>query len=104
MIAYDSRSGPQRPTLSADTIAQLRAAIMREWRTPESANTDLRSALAAAASEARTRAIRPEQLILVLKEILADVTRELPPLQPQEDLRRRERLITTCIELYFSQG
>ena len=25
----------------------------------------------------------------MLKEILADVTRELPPLQPQEDLRRR---------------
>jgi hypothetical protein len=103
MIAYDSRSGPLGPTLSAETIAQLRAAIMQQWQAPESDDAGLRAALAAATAEARSRHVRPEQLILALKEILADIGRALPPLLPAEDLRRRERLITTCIEMYFTQ-
>ena len=68
--------------------------------TAEAANTDLRSALAAAASEARTRSIRPEQLILVLKEILAEVTRELPPLQPTDE----EAAQTVLVEQLARRG
>src|SRR5688572_28311906 len=74
MIAKDSHGlGDSRPRFSSGVAEQL-AKAMREFddHLPAS-GADLRAALAAPALEARARDFGPEQLVIALKAVLADV-------------------------------
>ena len=74
MIAKDSHGlGDSRPRFSSGVAEQL-AKAMREFDDHLPATgADLRAALAAAALEARERDFGPEQLVIALKAVLADV-------------------------------
>jgi hypothetical protein len=109
MIAYDSRGVPEDAReLSAATRDHLRLAIDERWRAEPGRETEqaaetLAAALAAAASEARQRALHAETLVVAIKAIEADVAAERGRLGHADRRALRAWLVTACIRAYFSQ-
>lgn len=87
--------------LSEPRIVRLRHAISAQLRDPSTPDGELRAALEEVAGEARARSIRPEELIVALKAVLADAAAVRFPPSPDEQRRVQEWLVTTCIQAYF---
>lgn len=78
----------------------LRAALQGHLRQPVPDDT-LRRALNALCTDARARNLRPEQLILIFKQVWSS----LPEIQNRIGNRRQElldRIVTICIEEYYA--
>lgn len=90
---------PDPRPLSAHTVEQLRQAIRDRRQTPAVGDDALRRALEAVAAEARQRALRPEELIVTLKQVVDDAPG--PRLSTGDDRRLREWIVSTCIRAYF---
>lgn len=105
MVALDSRNTPDPPrTLSAELRERLGAAIDARWRGEPGAEPHLAEVLQAVAAEARMRGLRPEEVIVLLKQLEDDVAaqRHAAGRPGAEERRRlRDRLITTMLEAYF---
>ena len=89
--------------LSEPQLTRLRDAIVTRLRDPSATHDGLRSVLHDVAAEARTRSLRPEELIVSLKTVLAQVGSARFPAAPEEQRRLQEWLVTTCIHAYFSK-
>jgi hypothetical protein len=89
--------------LSEGTLALLRRALAERWRNPTGAEGELRDALGVAAAEARARALRPEELIVALKAVLADLAAEQRNAEPGDETRLREWAVKACIEAYYRE-
>ena len=89
--------------LSEPQIVRLRHAISARLRDPSTPDGELRSALDEVAVEARARSIRPEELIVALKTVLAEAASGRFPPSPEEQRRVQEWLVTTCIQAYFGK-
>lgn len=90
---------PESRPLSAHAIAQLRQAILDRRQTPAVGDDALRHALEIVAAEARERALRPEELIVTLKQVIDESPG--PRLNSGDDRRLREWIVSTCIRAYF---
>ena len=90
---------PESRPLSEPTLEQLRKAIQARRESPAAGDDALRLALRAIAAEARERSLRPEELIVALKQIM-DESRAPKPNSTEERLLR-EWVVTTCIQAYF---
>jgi hypothetical protein len=88
--------------LSPDVATQLRTSLAARWTEPDSFDAALASALAAAAEEARTRGLRPEELLLALKEIEGDVAVRLEVADTQDRDRFRIWLVGACMRAFFA--
>lgn len=99
MMAYDSSPGPN--ALTEDTIDSVRAALVRYIDAPAHGD-ELGAALRHMAAEARDRAMLPEQLLIVLK----DIWHSLPGVRNMSDatdqVRLLQRVVTMCIKEYYS--
>jgi seryl-tRNA(Sec) selenium transferase len=93
-------STPNRPELSADSIAALKSAL-----NAYAVDNDLRalqSALRLLASEAREKAIHAEQLLVVLKDAWFSLPQVAQAPQGDEQNRQLQRVVTVCIREYYS--
>jgi hypothetical protein len=93
-------STPNRPELSASSIAALKSAL-----DAYAGNNDLRalqSALRLLASEAREKAIHAEQLLVVLKDAWFSLPQVAQAPQGDEQNRQLQRVVTVCIREYYS--
>ena len=93
---------PDPRPLSAHTVELLRQAIQDRRQTPALGDEALRRALEAVAAEARERALRPEELIVTLKQVVDETPGAR--LNSGDDRRLREWIISTCIRAYFDAG
>lgn len=93
---------PDPRPLSAHTVELLRQAIQDRRQTPAVGDEALRRALEAVAGEARQRALRPEELIVTLKQVIDDTPGAR--LSSGDDRRLREWIVSTCIRAYFDAG
>jgi hypothetical protein len=93
---------PEPRPLSESTLDQVRRAIQDRRQSPAAGDSNLHAALANVACEARERAIRPEELIVALKQLID----ELPGTRSNsgEERRLREWIVTTCIRAYFEDA
>jgi hypothetical protein len=100
MMAYDSSQTPPS-RLDDATLDTLRAAL-QQYLLESSASSTLHSALMSMSAEARAKAILPEQLLVVLK----DVWNALPEVRAMPDateqVRLLQRVVTMCIKEYYS--
>ena len=100
MMAHDS-SPPPAPGLAEETVARARAALSRYLGNPDVAGDELRDALVAMATEARSKSMLPEQLLVILK----DIWYTLPEVQALDDataqIRLLQRVVTMCIKEYY---
>jgi hypothetical protein len=100
MMAHDS-SPPPAPGLAEETTARTRVALSHYLENAEAGGDELRLALDAMAAEARSKAMLPEQLLVVLK----DIWYALPAVRSIEDsgaqIRLLQRVVTMCIKEYY---
>jgi hypothetical protein len=90
---------PESRPLSEATLEQLRTALMDRRQSPAIGDEPLQAALRVIASEARERALRPEELIVTLKQLM-DEPRTAKS-NSSEERQLREWVVTTCIRAYF---
>ena len=104
MVAYKPRS-PRDDSrmLSTEVAAQLRAAIAEHWDGPQRSQDPLADALTSAAQEARSRSLRPEELLLALKAIEEDVAIASKVVDSEQRDRFRFWLVGACMRAFFSE-
>ena len=92
---------PESRPLSESTLEQLRRAIQQRRQSPAAGDSALQAALQVVVAEARERSLRPEELIVTLKQLID----EMPDNRSGagEDRRLREWIVTTCIRVYFER-
>jgi hypothetical protein len=90
---------PDSRPLSEPTLEQLRRAIQERRQSPDPGEATLQAALQVVATEARQRSLRPEELIVALKQVMD----EHPGSRSAsgEERRLREWVVTTCIRAYY---
>lgn len=99
MMAHDS--SPEPNTLTENTIESVRAALVRYVDAPTRGD-ELGSALRHMAAEARDRAMLPEQLLVVLKDIWYSLPGVRNMSDATEQVRLLQRAVTMCIKEYYS--
>ena len=99
MMAFDR--SPSSPALDAATVTELKAVLGRSVATGNHGE-ELKSLLRLAASEARSRGVQAEHLLVALK----DIWYSLPDLSthPGNDTQTRllQQLIARCIQEYYA--
>jgi hypothetical protein len=90
---------PESRPLSEPTLEQLRRAIQERRQSPAAGDTALHTALQTVAAEARERSLRPEELIVVLKQVVDEAPGSRS--SSSEERRLREWIVTTCIKAYY---
>lgn len=90
---------PESRPLSEPTLEQLRRAIQQRQQSPAAGDSALHAALQVVAAEARERSLRPEELIVTLKQLLDEAPGSRSG--AGEDRRLREWIVTSCIRAYF---
>lgn len=101
MMAYDSRSTPERRRLSDATVSELRRAVLRFWEQPSAVDGALVAAMEELVREARERALRAEEVLVEVKAVLANIPELDAPERRMESARFREQLVTRCIKAYY---
>lgn len=89
--------------LSEAQATRLRDAIALRLHDPSRSEDELRVVLHDVATEARTRALRPEELIVSLKAVMSQVGSGRFPSSPDDQRKLQEWLVTTCIQAYFAK-
>ena len=95
-----------RHELSAETMDALRSVIADRWREPGAPDARLGEVLARAASEARAREMRPEELLVMLRRLEEELIARpggLRSADPDARRRFREWLVQSCLRAYFER-
>jgi predicted NACHT family NTPase len=100
MMAHDSSATPPS-RLDDDTVAAVRAAL-RAYLVHRTDSVALREALLRVSAEARQRAILPEQLLVVLKDVWSSLPEVRGMTDAGEQVRLLQRVVTMCIKEYYS--
>ena len=100
MMAFDSGHTPPSQ-LDDETIASVRAAL-RAYLDDSGDPGPLRASLIVMASEARAKAILPEQLLVLLKDLWGSLAEVRRMSDVREQVRMQERVVTMCIKEYYS--
>lgn len=90
---------PEPRPLSKSTLEQVQRALQERRQSPGVGDDALQTALQVMATEARERSIRPEELIVRLKQLIDEAPGNRAG--SGEDRRLRESMVTTCIRAYF---
>jgi hypothetical protein len=99
MMAHDSSQPPSR--LDDESLNAVRLALRAYLGDAENSSA-LQSALALVATEARSRNILPEHLLVTLKEVWSNLpeVRAIP--DAGEQVRLLQRVVTMCIREYYN--
>jgi len=100
MMAHDSSFTPPS-RLDDDTVATVRAALRAYLSTPAD-GTALQGALTRMSAEARDRAMLPEHLLVVLKDVWGTLPEVRTMTDTGEQVRLLQRVVTMCIKEYYS--
>jgi hemoglobin-like flavoprotein len=90
-------------SLSESTMRELRSALTEQLKNPEGPTQELATLLRKVANEARSRDIRPEQLIVIFKQLWNSLAESLRPQNSDQYERVRQRLVTLCIQAYYAE-
>jgi hypothetical protein len=100
MMAHDS-SHPPPSRLDDDTVAAVRAAL-RAYLSSSANPAELQGALMRMSVEARERAVLPEHLLVVLKDVWATLPEVRAMTDAGAQVRLLQRVVTMCIKEYYS--
>ena len=100
MMAFDSGQTPpsRLDDASIDTLRVALRAYLQDSKDP----SILQPSLLAIASEARTRDILPEQLLVVLKDVWSSLPEVRSMMNSREQISLLQRVVTMCIKEYYS--
>jgi hypothetical protein len=101
MMAHDSTSQTPPSRLDDETLNTVRLAL-RGYLHDSSEPSALQASLLLMAAEARARAILPEQLLVVLKDVWNALPEVRSMTDTREQIRLLQRVVTMCIKEYYS--
>ena len=84
-------------------MKELRAALAEQLKKPDAPTAELAALLQRVAKEARDGSLRPEQLLLIFKQLWNSLAESLRPHNTEQFERVRERLVTVCIKAYYAE-
>ena len=90
-------------SLSQDTLKELRSALTDQLRKPENPTPELATLLRKIGREAHENQVRPEQLIIIFKQLWNSLAESLRPQNVDQYERIRQRLVTLCIQAYYAE-
>jgi len=90
-------------SLSESTMKELRTALIEQFKRPDGPTKELATLLRKVAREAHEQDIRPEQLIVIFKQLWSSLAESLRPQNADQYERVRERLVTLCIQAYYAE-
>jgi len=95
----------QRPvsSLSESTMKDLRTALTEQLESPDGPTQELATMLRKVAQEAHDNDIRPEQLIIIFKQLWNSLADSLRPQNADQYELVRQRLVTLCIRAYYAE-
>ena len=99
MMAHDSGSGQQK--LAPETIDGLRSAVAQYLDAPLHGDA-LRHALKRASADARAKGMLPEELLVVLKDVLYALPGVRAMRETDSRARLLQRIVTMCIKEYYA--
>ena len=100
MMAHDSSSTPPA-ALDAATLDAVRTSIVAYLDAPSTHAERLREALTLMATQARDKAILPEQLLVSLKDIWYELPNVRRIAEPRDQVQMLQRIVTMCIKEYY---
>ncbi len=84
-------------------MKELRSALTKQLRQPESPTKELAALLRKIGREAKENEVRPEQLIIIFKQLWNSLAESLRPQNVDQYERVRQRLVTLCIQAYYAE-
>lgn len=90
-------------SLSDSTMKELRAALTEQLKRPNGPTPELTKLLKKVGAEARQKNIKPEQLIVIFKQLWNSLAESLRPQNPEQQERVRQTLVTLCIQAYYAE-
>jgi hypothetical protein len=99
MMAHDSTPGPA--DLDPQTVEAVRAALV-DYVAGSDIGDRLRIALHAMAADARAKAVFPEKLLVLLKEMWYSLPGVQHVREQTDQLRLLQRVVTLCIKEYYA--
>jgi hypothetical protein len=90
-------------SLSENTLKELRTALTEQLKSPEGPTQELSTLLRKVAKEAHDRDIKPEQLIIIFKQLWNSLAESLRPQNADQYELVRQRLVTLCIRAYYAE-
>ena len=90
-------------SLSEKTIKELQTALTEQLRRPDGPTQELSTLLRKVAREAHDQDIKPEQLIIIFKQLWNSLAESLRPQNADQYELVRQRLVTLCIRAYYAE-
>jgi hypothetical protein len=87
--------------LSGATVARLRSVLSKHIERPDEADPELALVLRQVVTEARSRQIRAEQLVVSLKHVWDSLPEARYAIDREAQAVAKQRLITLCIRVYY---
>ncbi|MBA3466966.1 MAG: hypothetical protein H0T21_06100 [Gemmatimonadaceae bacterium] len=84
-------------------MQRLRSALIEQLERPGSPTQELAALLREIGREARTNQVRPEQLIVIFKQLWNSLAETLRPQDTDQYEKIRQRLVTLCIQAYYAE-
>ena len=89
--------------LSEGTMKELRAALTEQMKQPNGPTPELARLLKKVGAEARQNNIRPEELLIIFKQLWNSLAESLRPQNAEQHERMRQNLVTLCIQAYYAE-
>jgi hypothetical protein len=100
MMAHDSSQTPPS-RLDDETLNAVRQAL-RAYLHDSTDPAALQASLLLLATDARTRSVLPEQLLVMLKDVWNGLPEVRSMSDSREQIRLLQRVVTMCIKEYYS--
>jgi hypothetical protein len=84
-------------------MKELRTALIEQLKGPDGPTQELSNLLRVVAQEAHDRDIKPEQLIIILKQLWNSLAESLRPQNADQYELVRQRMVTLCIRAYYAE-
>jgi hypothetical protein len=84
-------------------MKELRTALTEQLKRPDGPTQEATTLLCKMAREAHDQGIRPEELIVIFKQLWNSLAESLRPQNADQYERVRQRLVTLCIQAYYAE-
>lgn len=84
-------------------MKELRSALIVQLQRPDGPTRELGALLQTIGREANQRGVRPEELIIIFKQLWNSLAESLRPQNADQYERTRQLLVTLCIKAYYAE-
>ena len=84
-------------------MKELQAALTEQLKRPNGPTPELTKLLKRVGAEARAKNVKPEQLIVIFKQLWNSLAESLRLQNPEQHEHMRQTLVTLCIQAYYAE-